>query len=74
MELFQPGVAGFFVVRYGLDAETVDFAAAQKVWVWPIVFGGQFITQLAENDEFAKITITQAVAVTGIVRKQVALT
>ena len=73
MELFQPGVTGYFVVRYGLDAETVDFAAAQKVWVWPIIFGSQFITQLGD-DEFAKITITQAVAVTGIVRKQVALT
>lgn len=73
MELFQPGVTGYFVVRYGLDAETVDFAAAQKVWVWPIIFGVQNITPLAENDEFAKITITQSVAVTGIVRKQVAL-
>lgn len=74
MELFQPGVSGFFVVRYGLDAETVDFAAAQKVDIWPIIFGAQNKSQLAENDEFAKITIVQAVAVTGIVRKQVALT
>jgi hypothetical protein len=74
MELFQANVTGFFVVRYGLDAETVDFTAAQKVWVWPIIFGGQYMSELAENDEFAKITIKQAVAVTGIVRKQVALT
>ena len=74
MEIFQQNVAGFFVVRYGLDAETVDFAAAQKVDVWPIIFGAQNKSQLAENDEFAKITIVQAVAVTGIVRKQVALT
>lgn len=73
MELFQAGVTGFFVVRYGLDAETVDFIAAQKVWVWPIIFGGQYMSELAD-DEFAKITIKQAVAVTGIVRKQVALT
>jgi len=73
MELFQPNVAGFFVVRYGIDAETVDFVAAQKVDVWPIIFGAQNKSQLAENDEFAKITIVQAVAVTGIVRKQVAL-
>lgn len=73
MELFQPGVAGYFVVRYGLDAETVDWTAAQKVNIWPIVFGDQNETPLAENDEFAKITITQAVAVTGIVRKQIAL-
>lgn len=74
MELFQPGVGGYFVVRYGLDAETVDFIAAQKVDIWPIVFGVQNKSPLAENDEFAKITITQAVAVTGIVRKQIALT
>lgn len=74
MELFQPGVTGYFVVRYGLDAETVDFVAAQKVWVWPIIFGAQNLTPLAENDEFKKITMTQPVAVTGIVRKQVALT
>jgi hypothetical protein len=73
MELFQVGVAGFFVVRYGLDAETVDFAAAQKVDVWPILFGGQFKVELADNDEFAKIRIKQPVAVTGLVRKQVAL-
>lgn len=74
MELFQPDVTGFFVVRYGLDAETVDFAAAQKVDVWPIVFGVQNKVALDENDEFAKIRITQGVAVTGIVRKDKAIT
>ena len=74
MELFQPDVTGYFVVRYGLDALTVDFAAAQKVDVWPIIFGAQIKTQLAADGEFDKITLTQAVAVTGIVRKQLALT
>ena len=73
MELFQADVTGFFVVRYGLDAESVDFAAAQKVDIWPIEFGVQNKTQLAENDEFALITITQGVAVTGIVKKDVAI-
>ena len=73
MELFQPGVTGYFVVRYGLDAESVDFAAAQKVDVWPVVFGVQNKTPLAEDDEFAKITITQGVAVNGIVRKDKAI-
>jgi len=73
MELFQPDVAGFFVVRYGLDAETVDFIAAQFIDIWPIKFGVQNKSALAENDEFAKITITQAVAVTGIVKKQIAI-
>lgn len=73
MELFQAGVSGFFVVRYGLDALTVDFIAAQKVDIWPMVFGVQNKTQLAEDDEFAKITITQAIAVSGVVKKQIAI-
>lgn len=73
MELFQSGVVGFFVVRYGLDALTVDFASTQFVDIWPIKFGVQNKTPLAENDEFALITITQGVAVTGIVRKQIAI-
>jgi hypothetical protein len=73
MELFVPGVTGFFVVRYGLDAELVDFTAAQKVDVWPQIFGVQNKVPLADNDEFAKIRIVQPVAVTGVVRKQVAL-
>jgi hypothetical protein len=73
MEIFTESTTGYFVVRFGLDAETVDFAAAQKVDVWPIIFGSQNKTPLAEDDEFAKITITQAVAVTGLVRLQVSL-
>lgn len=73
MELFQPGVTGFFIVRYGLDAETVDMAVAQKVDIWPMQFGVQNKVALDENDEFAKIRITQPVAVTGIVRKQIAI-
>jgi hypothetical protein len=73
MELFVPGVTGFFIVRYGLDAETVDFAVAQKVDIWPMVFGVQNKVPLDENDEFAKIRITQPVAVTSVVRKQIAI-
>lgn len=74
MELFQAGVSGYFVVRYGLDAETVDFVAAQKVDIWPIIFGAQNKVPLDDNDEFAKIRIVQAVAVTAVVKKQIALT
>ena len=73
MEVLAEGQTGFAVVRYGLDAETVDFTAAQKVDVWPVICGVQNKTPLAEDDEFAKITITQALAVTGLVRAQVAL-
>lgn len=73
MELFQSGVAGFFVVRFGLDAETVDFVAAQKVDLWPIVFGVQRKTQQEADNEFAKITITQAVAITAPVKQNIAI-
>lgn len=72
-ELFQNGVTGFFVARYGLDAETVDFVAAQKVDVWPIIFGVQNKTQQEADNEFAKITVTQAVAVTGPVKRNIAV-
>jgi hypothetical protein len=70
MELFQAGVTGFFIVRWGLDVVTVDWAAGQKVDVWPIQFGAQRKTPLGEDDEFAVITITQAVAVTAAVTDQ----
>jgi hypothetical protein len=73
MELFQSGVAGFAVVRYGLDAETVDFVAAQKVDLWPIQFGVQRKTPQEADNEFAKITITQAIAVTGPVKQNIAI-
>lgn len=73
MELFQSGVIGFAVVRYGLDAETVDFVAAQKVDIWPVIFGVQNKTPLEADNEFAKISITQAVAVTGPVKRQIAI-
>lgn len=74
MELFQSGVGGFLIVRYGLDAETVDFAVAQKVDIWPIQFGAQNKVSLDENDEFAKIRITQAVAVVAPgPKKQIAI-
>lgn len=73
MEVLAEDQTGFCVVRYGLDAETVDFAASQKGDVWPVVMGVQNKTPLAEDDEFAKITITQPIAVTGQVRKQVTI-
>jgi hypothetical protein len=72
-ELFKSAVTGFFIVRYGLDAETMDFVAAQKVDIWPIQFGVQNKTQQEADNEFAKITVTQAVAVTGPVKRDIAI-
>ena len=66
-ETLISGYAGFIVVRYGLDAQTVDFAAAQKVDIWPVEFGVQRKDPPPEDDEFALLTVTQAVGVTGVV-------
>lgn len=73
METLAEGITGYLIVRWGLDAESAAFAATQKVDVYPVEFGSQNKTPLGDNDEFAKITITQGVAVTGLVRKQVAI-
>lgn len=71
-ETFKEGITGFFLVRWGIDVDTAG-AAAQKIDVYPIEFGSQNKTPLGENDEFAKLTVTQAVAVTGPVQKDVPL-
>ncbi len=60
---------GFIVIRYGLDAQTTAFAVSQKVDVWPVEFGVQRKNPPPEDDEFALLTITQAVAVTGTVQR-----
>ncbi len=68
-ETLVSGYAGFIVVRYGLDAQTVAWAATQKVDVWPVEFGVQRKDPPPEDDEFALLTVTQAVAVTGVVER-----
>ncbi|MFC0623236.1 phage tail tube protein [Kribbella deserti] len=69
-ETFKAGVTGFFIIRWGLDVDAA-FAAAQVVDVWPVMFGAQRKTPIAENDEFAVLTATQSVAVTGRVEYDV---
>lgn len=71
-ETFKSGVVGYFLHRVGLDVD-VAAAATQKWDVYPIEFGAQVKTPVAADDEFAKITCTQAVAVTGPVHQDVAL-
>lgn len=72
-ETFKSGVTGYFLHRVGLDVDTAA-ATTQKWDVYPIEFGAQAKTPLAADDEFAKITVTQTVAVTGPVHQDVALT
>jgi hypothetical protein len=70
-EVFKKDVTGFFIVRMGFDARTVDWAAGQKVDVWPIKFGLQ--VKVLGGGEFAKFNVTQAVAVTAPPTEDVAL-
>lgn len=72
-ETLVSGTEGFFVVRYGLDAQDVAFAAAQKVDVYPVQLGVQRKDSAPENDEFAKLTVTQSVAVSGLVVRDAVL-
>jgi len=71
-ETFKAGVTGWFLHRVGLDVDTAA-AATQKWDAYPIEFGAQVKTPVAEDDEFAVITVTQAVAVTGRIFEDVPL-
>ena len=55
------GAEVWLVQRAGLNAETVDFAAAQQVVMHHVVLGPQNKTQTGD-DEFAEFSITQAVS------------
>lgn len=61
--------AGFIVVRFGLDAQSSAWATTQKCEVWPVEFGVQQKMPPPEDDEFALLTVSQAVAVTGVVER-----
>lgn len=68
-ETLTQGTKGYLVRRRGLDAQDVDIAAAQKVTVVPIECGVQDEDPIPDNDEFAKLTVTQVFGVTGPVKK-----
>lgn len=72
-ETLVSGYAAFIVVRYGLDAQTQAFAVGQKVDIWPVQFGVQRKDAPPEDDEFALLTVTQAIAVTGLVARDKAI-
>jgi hypothetical protein len=64
-EALAAGVEGFLVVGFGI-APDEDFAASDKVDVFPVEAGVQ-VKQARGADEFAPLTITQTLAVTGTV-------
>lgn len=72
-ETLIAGYAGFIVVRFGLDASAAAWASTQKCEVWPVEFGVQQKMPPPEDDEFALLTISQAVAVTGVVERNAAV-
>lgn len=65
--------SGFLVFRYGLDAKTTDWVAAQKVDVAPVTLGTQVKDSVNPAEEFNFLSIMQKVAVTGPVRIGVAI-
>ena len=67
------GTSGFLVFRYGLDAKSVDWVAAQKVDVAPVTLGTQVKDAVNPTEEFELLSIMQKVAVTGPVRIGVAI-
>jgi hypothetical protein len=63
-EALPPNETGYLVVSYGKDPATT-FAAGDIVDVFPIEAGVQ-VKQARGTDEFAPLTVTQALAVTGV--------
>lgn len=62
------GTSGYLIFRYGLDAKTVDWTAAQKVDVAPVTLGAQVKDAVNPEQEYDLLSIMQKVAVTGPVR------
>lgn len=63
-ETLSPDTAGYLVVAYGFDpADTL--AANDVVDIFPIEAGIQ-VKQARGSDEFAPLTVTQTLAVTGV--------
>lgn len=67
------GTSGFLVFRYGLDAKSTDWVAAQKVDVAPVTLGTQIKAAVNPDNEYDLLSIMQKVAVTGPVAIGVAV-
>jgi hypothetical protein len=72
-DALQPGLTGFFVHRRGLDAQTVDVLADQKVNVYPAELGAQSDVPLDPTADGALIQCQQNVSVIGEVLRDVAI-
>lgn len=72
-DTLKQDVKGFLVVRYGLDAQEIDWAATQKVDIVPVTCGAQIKLGNAGADEFAKLRIQQTFAIRGLPVEDVAL-
>lgn len=65
-ETLAPGTNGYLVLGYGLDAENdAAFVADDVVDVVPVTCGEQFKAARG-SDEFAPLTVTQELVVTGL--------
>lgn len=62
-DTLKQDIKGFLVVRYGLDAQEIDWEAGQKVDIVPITCGAQIKLGNAGSDEFAKLRIQQTFAI-----------
>jgi hypothetical protein len=71
-EKLVPFTSGYFTVRMGTDATTVDYAVGQWFEVWPVTLGTRLI-QGDPSDEFAEFLVSQSVIVTGATVSRVAL-
>lgn len=63
-EALTPNTTGYLAIAYGKDPANA-FAAADVVDVFPVEAGVQ-VKQARGTDEFAPLTVTQALAVTGV--------
>lgn len=70
---FKDQVSGFLIVRSGLDAQTVDWAAGQKVDVAAVTFGFQRKQPVDPDEEFGEFTVMQTVVITGAIKQDLAV-
>jgi len=70
-EALAEGTEGFLVVGFGIEP-SADFAATDIVDIFPVEAGVQ-VKNPRGADEFAPLTITQTLAVTNLVRQDVAV-
>jgi hypothetical protein len=66
---FTAGLSGFLILRAGLNAQTVDWTAGQKVDYAPVTFGTRRKVLTDPEDEYGEFHVIQAVAITGAIQE-----